>query len=287
MHWSPPPGSKRRPAFTLIELLVVIAIIAILAALLLPALQQAKVRAHAVYCMSNNRQIMTALHVYAGDYNDVLPPNEDTWMPGQWVSGLMNWDGANVANYTPQYILDPKYSKLGPYTKNVGVYKCPADRSIVSYVGATYPRVRSVSMNQAVGTQVGPPVRAVMGPWLDGDHNNGPNDDWFTYAKLGNVVQPSPAMLWVIVDEHPDSINDAALGVDCAHTNDQAVIVDFPASYHAGACGFAFADGHSEIHKWKDARTKPPPTYSSDLHNVASPNNPDVAWLQARTSARQ
>ena len=93
-------------------------------------------------------------------------------------------------------------------------------------------------------------------------------------------------MLWVIMDEHPDSINDAGLAVECALTNAEARIVDYPASFHAGACGIAFADGHSEIHKWKDPRTMPPVNYNNDLKlNVESPNNPDVAWLQLRTSA--
>ena len=233
--------AMKRAAFTLIELLVVIAIIAILAALLLPALAKAKVRAQAIYCMNNTRQIILALHVYTTDHNDILPPNEDTWSPGQWVSGKMDFDGANILNYSIQFLLDPAYSRLGPYTKNAGIYKCPADRSTVSYGGQTYARVRSVSMNQAVGTQVGPPVRAVTGPWLDGDHDNGPNDFWCTYPKLAGITKPSPSLLWVIVDEHPDSINDAALGVDCTHTNAQARIVDFPASLHAGACGFAGA----------------------------------------------
>jgi prepilin-type processing-associated H-X9-DG protein len=97
-------------------------------------------------------------------------------------------------------------------------------------------------------------------------------------------------MLWVLIDEHPDSINDTGLSVECGLTGSADVIVDYPASYHNGACGLAFADGHSEIHKWLDARTKPKATYtfpSSLALGVASPNNQDVEWLQPRTSAPQ
>jgi prepilin-type N-terminal cleavage/methylation domain-containing protein/prepilin-type processing-associated H-X9-DG protein len=281
-----PRRLARREAFTLIELLVVIAFLAILAALLLPALNRAKIKAQGIQCMSNTRQLMIAWQIYATDNDDYFPPNEDNYAVGNWVAGLMNFDGGNIANYTTDFLLNPRYARLGPYTKSAGIYKCPADRSAVSIGGQTFPRVRSVAMNQAVGTLIGPPPRSVDGPWLDGIHDNPRNDNWRTYGKSSDIVRPPPVMLWVIVDEHPDSINDGALGVECALTNGEARIVDFPASYHAGACGFAYADGHSEIHKWRDPRTMPPITYTGNLPlDVPSPNNPDVAWLQARTSA--
>ena len=263
-----------------------IAIIAVLAALLLPALSRAKIRAQGIQCMSNTRQLMLAWQIYATDFNDYFPPNEDNFGVGNWVAGLMNFDGGNIANYNTDFLLNPRYAKLGPYTRSAGIYKCPADRSTVSMGGQTFDRVRSVAMNQAVGTMINPPLRPVDGPWLDGDHDNPRNYDWRTYAKSSDIIRPPPALLWVIVDEHPDSINDGALGVECALTNDAARIVDYPASYHGGACGFAFADGHSEIHRWKDARSMPPITYTGKMPlNVESPNNADVAWLQARTSA--
>lgn len=276
----------RRTGFTLIELLVVIAVIAILAAMLLPTLGRAKVRAQALQCMSNTRQILLAWYLYAGDHGEWFPPNEDNFSPGNWVSGLMNFDGGNIANYNTDLLLNPRYAKLGPYTKSAGIYKCPADRSAVSMGGQTFPRVRSVAMNQAVGTMVNPPLRSVDGPWLDGFHDNPRNDLWRTYGRSGDIVRPMPSMLWVVLDEHPDSINDGAFGVECALTDEAARIVDFPASYHDGACGISFADGHSEIHRWKDPRTRPPITYTGKLTlNVPSPDNPDVAWIQERTSA--
>src|SRR5207244_4014773 len=126
---------------------------------------------------------------YAGDNNDWLAPNNDGPNCG-WVYGWLDFKGNNADNYTTEFLLDPEFAKLGPYTKTAKVYRCPADRSHVDYGGQTYDRVRSVSMSQAVGTQIDPPVRAVTGPWLDGDHDNGPNDRWYTYGKMADIVQP-------------------------------------------------------------------------------------------------
>jgi prepilin-type N-terminal cleavage/methylation domain-containing protein/prepilin-type processing-associated H-X9-DG protein len=270
---------RERQGFTLIELLVVIAIIAILASLLLPVLTRAKVRAQAVGCMSNTRQLLIAWRIYADDNRDVLPPNEP--FEQGWVSGWMDFSPANRDNTNLLYLIDERFARLAPYTHAPGIYKCPADRSFVAGLG---PRVRSVSMSQAVGTKKdGTPV---TGPWLAGplDWNQ---KTWRTYARLGDITAPKPDHLWVMMDEHPDSINDAQLGWECGLTGSDSRIVDCPASYHDGACGIVFADGHSEIHKWHGSQIRPPVTYTGTLPaNVpAGDSVADVAWLQERTSA--
>ena len=135
-------------------------------------------------------------------------------------------------------------------------------------------------MSQAVG----PNLRGTdegRGGWL-------PHPPYKVYTKLSDIVEPSPSRLWVLVDEHPDSINDAALAVQMKTSIKQTQMIDYPASFHNGACGFAFADGHAEIHKWVDGRTKPPPKYNNSLAlNVSQPNNPDIWWMIERTSTKQ
>ena len=143
----------RHGGFTLIELLVVIAIIAILAGMLLPALGKAKTKAQGNQCMSNQRQLTLAWILYAGDHSDNLVWNDLTSDGSGWVRGILDYNGANPHNTNVANLLDPNYAKLAPYTQSAGIYKCPADRSYVISGGRRFPRVRSLSLSQAMNSR--------------------------------------------------------------------------------------------------------------------------------------
>ncbi len=279
--------SLRPPrAFTLIELLVVIAIIAILAAMLLPALGRARLKSKAVSCMNNSHQMMLAWRYYADDNSDRIPAawTSANVYPALWVTGELSWTGNAITDGQNQHnwdvTLDLAKSPLWTYcANNPGIWRCPGDPSMAMppsgpFKGLTMPRVRSVSMLS----------------WF-----NGEDADSFTgcagytkYKRMSQVVNPGPAMTILFLDERCDSIND---GEWCTSMNgwpnspQQWILIDFPASYHGGAGGLAFVDGHAEIHKWKDARTIPPIGRLAAL-DVPSPNNPDVYWVMERSTRK-
>jgi prepilin-type N-terminal cleavage/methylation domain-containing protein len=159
---APAENTPSASTFTLIELLVVIAIIGILAALMFPALSRAKQKAQGIYCLNNGKQLAAALHMYVGDYNDWLPPNPEDGSTTVWIRGNF-WNNPPDATNT-LYLTDQKYAKLAPYSgRSAGIYKCPADHSRVTLDGIQYPRVRTSSMSQAVGTKPLSPTAAVDG----------------------------------------------------------------------------------------------------------------------------
>jgi prepilin-type N-terminal cleavage/methylation domain-containing protein/prepilin-type processing-associated H-X9-DG protein len=264
---------SQRSGFTLIELLVVIAIIAILAAMLLPALSKAKLRTQAVYCMNNLRQATLAWKLYNDD-NKQFVPNEDN-QTGGWVRGWLDYAGS-ADNTNILYLTDSRYAKLGPYVRSFKLYKCPADASC-SRGRIGEPRVRSIAMNQSIGpNNLG--TASGRGGWL-------PAPPFKVYLKETDMVEPAPVNLWIMIDEHPDSINDGAFAVQMPRTTADTRWIDVPAKYHNNACGFSFADGHAEIHKWVRAGLLPEVKFQMISGQIVSASNPDVLWIAKRTSA--
>jgi len=276
--------ARKSSGFTLIELLVVIAIIAILASLLMPALSKAKTKGQGISCLNNTKQLMLAWNMYITDNNDSLPyaysdENPSMWQyPLAWTHGILNWDNANTQNWDVKNTIAKgaiwKYT--GPSEK---IYKCPADIYTVKptsgpYKGSAIQRARSNSMNAWCGMDKG------TWTWFGGP-------EFRKFTKLSDMVAPGPSKTWVLVDEHPDSMNDGFFCVDMKPYPNlaSAALPDCPASYHNGACGFAFADGHSEIHKWRNKATRPPIKRAA-YSPLPQANNQDVQWLWEHSTAR-
>jgi prepilin-type N-terminal cleavage/methylation domain-containing protein/prepilin-type processing-associated H-X9-DG protein len=261
-----------RAGFTLIELLVVIAIIAILAAVLLPVLSRAKLKAQGVYCVNNLKQLQMAILMYTNDNQEKFPENPGAGTSLQsWVAGVMSWDSPIQPNLENTNIGLLTQGEIGPYISQcAGVFKCPAD----TIPGAKGPRVRSVSMNGFVG-DVNNIANYISGQTM---HN------WIRIMKTSDL-KLGAVNTWVLLDECPDSINDSFFAVQM-QAGGSAVWTDVPASTHDGAGGFSFADGHAEIKKWLDGNTKALVRRRSPCpdNSLSAPN--DMAWLQAQTTTQ-
>jgi prepilin-type N-terminal cleavage/methylation domain-containing protein len=276
-------SNPSRHGFTLIELLVVIAIIAILAALLLPALAHAKQRATGVTCMNNKRQLLLGWILYSGENSEKLAINQDPRhvAPGfppfpSWAYGFMDWsqssDNTNLLN-----LIDDRASLLGAYVaRSAKVFWCPAD----TYLSGSQRslrwrnRVRSVACDAAVG----PGGKFTGFTWSS--HGGQP---FFYVTKSTQFLKPTASDAWVFIDEHPDSIDDCILYTDPYATGVGAEqFTELPSSDHAGACGVAFADGHAVIHKWQDPQTIRPVLYRNQ-NGVTVNNDKDLVFLGQAT----
>lgn len=309
-------GARKR-AFTLIELLVVIAIIAILAAILLPVLNEAKKRGQAARCTSNLHQIMIGWIMYNGDDNGQFALNNYAdWTSAAWndwagtignpgprtgvnfVAGIMSGYTCSPSDGSPDdtnaaLLVNSKYSQLAQYVQNPGLWRCPADQSTMFPNLAGSPRVRSYSMSQAVGTAslAGTNEPENYLPAQGGDPQyNGVQGHWRTYAKESQMLAPGPSDLWVLIDENPDSIDDSGFNFAMPNPRQPSSVgwYDYPAKTHGNAFSIAFADGHVETHGFVQPGVIKPTTYAGYDHTstfVPASGDPDVFWFASHMSA--
>ena len=275
--------SSVRRGFTLIELLVVIAIIAILAAMLLPALTKAKLKTQGIYCINNLKQLMVGWQMYTHDNNDYIVyalhgggaqggagftlPGTSTHVYG-WVEGWLDWT-TSTDNTNLLFLTTDKYALIAQYVgRSSKVFKCPADNfaSGPQHALGWATRCRSISGNINVG---------------EGNYTQGPTDPIYKHIKkMSDFIYPPPVDNWVFLDEHPDSMNDA--GFFNPHATQW---IDVPATYHNGANGFSFADGHAEIHKWRGSLSygRARSVQYQDIGVIsAKSGDPDIDWISYR-----
>ena len=255
---------KVRSAFTVLELLVVVVILAMLASMLATTLATTRANTFTSQCLNNLRQLGSAWTMYADDNEGGLVSNRESEPAEGWVGGWLDYTVSTPDNTNIDYLINhtryPTAAFFGPYLKTALPFKCPADRSVDPR--SQLPRVRSISMNNYANSRT-----------------------WETPSRFllyTNLAQfKSPADVFIILEERPESINGCAFFTDADR---RFQIIDYPALFHNGACTFSFADGHSETHRWLDPRTMPTPVNGSLFFNVNLPGDIDLDWLGQHAS---
>jgi type II secretory pathway pseudopilin PulG len=260
------PRPADRSAFTLIELCVIVALVFVLSLLLLPALAGARTNSKAVQCLNNLRRLTDAWQMYTSDNRDSLP--------SKLVGGVMDWT-ANPDNTNAAVFSNSSLSPIAPYFKGDDLFKCPADNYLSPLQRSVgfLQRVLSVASSAALGGTPGPINNQIVGR------------TYFAARRITELNKPGPASTLVVLDEHPDSVDDAIFHFNLGLAVANASWRNLPASYHSGAGGVSFADGSAMLKRWLDSRTTPPVTYIGlGLFNV--PGSPDYVWVNDRMPYR-
>ena len=269
---------KRQAAFTRVDAATLLCLLSLLVLALSSGSARTRSNDKTVQCLNNLRQFTAAWRMYGEDNSDKLP---SAWgNAGQWIGGNLSWsgnpttDGSNPSNWDVNQDIakSPLWSYCG---KSPDIWRCPADPSSAippsgPSQGQIVPRVRSISMNA----------------WFNGADADTFSPGYLKYKKFSEILNPGPARTFVFLDERFDSINDGEMIISMSgypNMPSQWTLVDVPANYHDRAGSFGFADGHSEVHRWKDPRTAPP---LGHLTITGSPNNPDVYWLMDHSTRR-
>jgi hypothetical protein len=288
----------RARAFTIVELLVIAAVLALVVCLFATARAASRPNFQGALCLNSMRQLMAAFTMYTHDNSDLFPPNPDSAFttPGcSWVSGFVSgWMPAGSSGEAdagnPDLLKDGTRNLLAAYTgTNISLFRCPFDPRIAPYTGSDtnltgqkFPVVRSISMNQGVGTKGlcfggANANAAVDGPWLDGAHSHTANNPYATFGKWSDFQTVRPSEIWVVVDDDPWTINDASMAVIAASPD----TVDYINVFNNNSTAFGFADSHAEIHQWKSSlwvHNGPPSRATFDAGAASGLGHQDWFW---------